>query len=519
VDRLEHRALLLVPTPKDAALTSAVLGRAGVATDRCATLEELCGELDAGAAVVLLAEEMVGSEPDPLTRWLARQPPWSDLPIMVLARPGADSAAVAGAIERLGNVTVLERPIRIAALVSTTRVALRARQRQYQIREHLRERARAEAALRVLDRRKDEFLAMLAHELRNPLAPISNSLHILSLTMADDPAVRRVVEMMERQVAHLVRLVDDLLEMSRINQGKIALRRELVELAVVVRTAVEASRPLIDAAGHRLSVSIPPDPITLHADPVRVAQVLENLLNNSAKYTPKGGEIALAVVPENGTVRISVRDSGAGIPAELLPRVFDLFAQVEQAGRRSGGGGLGIGLTLVKSLVELHGGRVEARSEGPGRGSEFTAILPRVATPATPPPQAPRPALSRLPPRRVMVVDDNRDAADSLGALLRSLGCEVTVAYSGAEALARLGREQPKVVLLDIGMPELDGHEVARRIRRLEGFDRVTLIALTGWGQEQDMDRSRAAGFDHHLIKPADLGALETLLLEPAGAG
>ncbi len=454
--------------------------------------------------------------------WLARQPPWSDLPVLVLARPGADSAAVAQAMDLLGNVTVLERPTRVAALVSAVRTALRARQRQYQIRGHLMAHKRSEEALRDADRRKDEFLAILAHELRNPLAPIRNSLHILRLTSPNDPTAERVAEMMERQVNHMVRLVDDLLEVSRISRGKIELRKEPVEVAAVVRSAVETSRPLIEAGGHRLALAIPPEPLTLEGDPVRLTQVVANLLNNAAKYTDAGGRIWLTVRREGGEVAISVRDTGRGIPPDMLPRVFELFMQIDRQPSRAQGG-LGIGLTLVKSLVEMHGGSVEAHSEGPGRGSEFVVRLPLsgVGAPAHASPRAASPS-PVLAARRVLVVDDNRDAAESLDTLLQLLGADVQVAYSGPEALEALSTYKPSVVLLDIGMPGMDGHEVARRIRQRPESKDVTLIALTGWGQEEDRDRSQLAGFDHHLIKPADIDALQNLLVSledrPAGS-
>lgn len=374
------------------------------------------------------------------------------------------------------------------------------------------QRKQAEAALRDADRRKDEFLAVLAHELRNPLAPIHNSLHILRMKCERDSSNERVFEMMERQVNHMVRLVDDLLEVSRITRGKIVLRTELVELASVVRSAVETSRPFIDSSNHQLAVTFPPEPLTLEGDPVRLSQIIANLLNNAAKYTDPGGQIWLSVRREDNWVTISIRDTGTGIPPEMLPRVFDLFVQIDRNSGRAQGG-LGIGLALVKSLVEMHGGTVKAFSEGSGRGSEFVVRLPLVNSPR--PIDAPRtPAKSPavLASKRVLVVDDNRDAAQSLGTLLRLLGADVYVAYNGPDALIALGEHKPTAVVLDIGMPGMDGHEVARRIRELSEFQDVTLIALTGWGQEDDRRRSEQAGFDYHLIKPADIGALQVLL-------
>jgi signal transduction histidine kinase/ActR/RegA family two-component response regulator len=510
-ESLEQRVLVLAPTGKDAELTQSVLDRADVACVCLSDLTQLCKELEQGASAVLLAEEaVVAGRDECLDEWLARQPPWSDLPVLVLARPGADSAAVSRAMELLGNVTVLERPTRIAALVSAIRTALRARQRQYQIRDHLAERELAEEALRDADRRKDEFLAILAHELRNPLAPIRNSLHILRMTRQHHPAAERVSAMMERQVGHMVRLVDDLLEVSRITRGKIELRKEPVEVDAVLRSALETSQPLIEAAAHRLTLAVPPEPLVVDGDPVRLTQVVANLLNNAAKYTNAGGQLWLSARREGSWVAISVRDTGSGIAPEMLPHVFEMFTQVDHRAARVQGG-LGIGLTLVKSLVEMHGGRVTAHSEGTGRGSEFVVHLPLASArrDARGGEMRVKPS-AVLGPRRVLVVDDNHDAADSLSILLRLLGADVRIAYNGPDALEAYSTYQPSVVFLDIGMPGMDGHEVAERIRSQSRS--VTLIGLTGWGQEEDRKRSQAAGFDYHLIKPADVDALETLL-------
>jgi PAS domain S-box-containing protein len=365
-------------------------------------------------------------------------------------------------------------------------------------------------ASREADRRKDEFLATLAHELRNPLAPLCNGLHVLQMSRVVEPDTKRVQDMMERQVNQMVRLVDDLLEMSRITRGKIELRRENVSLASVVRSAVEASRPLMQAAGHELVISMPSDPICLDADPVRLAQVLANLLNNAAKFTDKPGEIRLAVRLEKDKVLITVRDTGSGIRRDMLPRIFDMFTQGEPSGVHRGG--LGIGLTLVRSLVEMHGGSVEAQSEGPGRGSEFTVRLP-LAEQAMETPVPVPPAVETSIHSRILVVDDNEDAADSLATLLKCVGAVADVAYDGPTALRTIAEHKPNVVLLDLGMPGMDGYEVARRIRSDPQLSSLTLIALSGWGQEADRRRSRNAGFDHHLLKPADLATLRTLLL------
>lgn len=368
--------------------------------------------------------------------------------------------------------------------------------------------------LREADRQKDEFLAMLAHELRNPLAPIRNALHILQVSGNDRGDTRNIRQMMERQVNHMVRLVDDLLEVSRITRGKIELRKERVALKAVVDSAVETSGPLIEAAGHQLTISLPAEPLALDADPVRLAQVIANLLNNSAKYTEDGGQIWLTARREGSEAVVSVRDSGLGIPTEMLPHIFEMFAQVDPTLKRAGGG-LGIGLTLARSLVEMHGGRVEARSEGPGRGSEFTLRLPLAATR-----DGMRESrslgsarqLTGLPSCRVLVVDDNRDSADSLAMLLNFTGAVAEAVYDGPAALEAIRKYRPAVVLLDVGMPQMDGHEVARRVRQDPEFQDLVLIAMTGWGQEEDRRRSAASGFDHHLVKPVEINTLQALL-------
>ena len=377
------------------------------------------------------------------------------------------------------------------------------------------ERKRAERALLDADRQKNEFLATLAHELRNPLAPIRNSLNILALTRGDDPAAERVQEMMERQVNHMVRLVDDLLEISRITTGKIELRLEPVEIASVIRNAVETSRPLIDAGRHQLAITLSPEPLTVEGDPVRLSQVVANLLNNAAKYTEPGGQIWITVSRDGRDVVISVRDTGIGIAAELLPHVLEMFTQADRDKKRPQDG-LGIGLALVKRLVEMHGGGVVAKSDGEGRGSQFTVRLPlsqrQLPVPAEVPSVDRNQRLSSR--QRILVVDDNQDAALSLGMLLKILGNEVEIARDGRSALQALETFRPSVVLLDIGMPDMSGYEVAHRMRDLPRFQDVTLVALTGWGQEEDRRRTREAGFDHHLVKPVNLDALQVLLSE-----
>jgi PAS domain S-box-containing protein len=369
------------------------------------------------------------------------------------------------------------------------------------------------AALKDSDRRKDEFLAILAHELRNPLAPIRNAVHILRAKGPPLPELRWATDVIDRQVHQMSRLVDDLLDVSRIAGGKIQLRKERIDLRTVVTSAIEASRPLIDKWRHELKVAMPAEPVYLDGDLTRLSQVLLNLLNNAAKYTDRGGRIALTVEPEGAQVAIRVKDSGIGIPSEMLPHIFGMFTQVDRSLERAEGG-LGIGLTLVQRLVELHRGTVKAYSEGAGKGSEFVVRLP-VATGADAAAGSAHGAAAAEPAAhstcRILIVDDNRDAADTLGLLLKNLGNEVHIAHDGLEALGAAEEFQPDVVLLDIGMPKMNGYDAARRIRAVRGAG-VVLIAVTGWGQDEDRRRSAEAGFDHHLTKPVNLAALQALL-------
>jgi len=372
-----------------------------------------------------------------------------------------------------------------------------------------------EQSLRDADRRKDEFLAMLAHELRNPLAPIGNGLQILEIA-GDDMQLREEARvMMQRQFEHLVRLVDDLLDVSRIARGKIELRTERLALGTVVERAVEAVRPLIDGLGHRLTVELPTEPLCLRADPVRLAQVITNLLTNAARYTDRGGRITVQAQIAGDVAVISVRDTGIGIAPDVLPKVFEMFVQAQHdLSRRHGG--LGLGLTLVKSLVHLHGGEVEARSDGLGKGSEFIVRLPlQSGVLKNEGPHAQSEPDVR--PRRILVLDDNTDAADSLALLLALRQHDVRVAHSGREAL-QIGSEfQPEIAILDLGMPGIDGFAVAKELRASANGAAIKLVALTGWGGADDRQRTQATGFDHHFVKPITAEALESITAPGAG--
>jgi signal transduction histidine kinase len=367
----------------------------------------------------------------------------------------------------------------------------------------------AEEALRQADRRKDDFLATLAHELRNPLAPIRHSLEIMKRAGDNPQLIEESRATMQRQLSHMVRLIDDLLDVSRITQDRLLLHRESVELAAVLRQAVETSKSAFDCASHQLIVRIPEPPIYLDADPVRLVQVFANLLNNACKYTPAGGQIQLAASLRNNEARVTVTDNGIGIPPDMLLKIFDMFTQVPQH-QASSQTGLGIGLSLAKRLVELHGGAITALSEGPGKGSEFTVRLPvTAAAPETPAPQESRPPTH---PRKILVVDDNRDAARSLARLLTLDGHDAQLAHDGIEGIAKAADYQPDIMLLDIGMPLMDGYDACRKIRQTPWGGHIKIIALTGWGQQEDRRKTKDAGFDEHLVKPIDLQTLRTLI-------
>lgn len=393
------------------------------------------------------------------------------------------------------------------------------------------DRKQAEASLKEADRRKDEFLATMAHELRNPLAPVRSAVQILKVKGPPDPDLVWARDVIDRQVKQMARLLDDLLDVSRITRSRLELRRQRISLSAIVDSAIETSRPHIETGQHQLEVQLPQKPVYLNADPVRLAQVFSNLLNNAAKYTEKRGRIQLLArlqdaqdvsndagstgTSEKGCpdVTISVTDTGIGIAPESMPRIFDMFSQATPAMSRAQGG-LGIGLSLVKGLVEMHAGSVRARSEGLGKGSEFIVQLPTACAPAEtngPVAEPPRDSPGSL---RILVADDNRDGAASLAMMLTLMGHQVRVAHDGQEAVEAAEAFRPTLALLDIGMPRMNGHEAARRIREQAWGKSILLIALTGWGQEEDRRRSREAGFDHHIVKPVDPGTLERMIAQ-----
>lgn len=642
-DSSDSRVLLLAPTRRDAEAIRRLLRRADLSCTACAGARELAIEVDRGVGAVLLTDA-AASDPHiaELLAVFRAQPPWSDIPVVLLCRPDGQSMR-AGTLGALHNVTALDRPTSSRILLSSVQAALRARERQYQIREQFNALRQSEATLRqrerqlhsvaantpdilsrfdnalrhvfinkagtealglreeqclgrtsrelglpaalcdrleetlrevfatrqplslelvresahgprrymhllvpeigetgdiesvlcvahdlteirqaadaldAANRRKDEFLAMLAHELRNPLAPISNASEILSRLLGEDAPAQVVVGMIKRQATHLTRLVDDLLDVARITQGRIQLRRRPIELASIIAQAVETIEPQLREKRHELSVttSISHELAYVSADSARLVQCLVNLLTNAIKYTDPGGEIRVRTRAEDSSVFIEVADSGTGISEELMPRIFDLFVQSDRTLDRSQGG-LGIGLAVVKRLIEMHGGEVTARSPGVGKGSTFEIWLPRIARPQA---SSSRGTELKAPRRRVLIVDDNADAANSLAFLLNMQGHEAEAVYGGKDALKRIESFRPDVGLLDIGLPEMDGYELARRLRSMSQLDGIRLVAVSGYGQAEDLQRTRAAGFDDHLVKPVDLPSLERALTGIPAAG
>jgi PAS domain S-box-containing protein len=631
----EYRVLLLPATRRDAEVTSALLKREEIHFIACRNACALARELDGGVGAILMTDDALADPGiEQVIEALGRQPPWSDVPAIVLCGHDQVPKLAGVAMRALRNVTVLERPTTSRTLISAVKAALRARARQYQMREQFRTLQDSEAAVRLRERqlhtlaentpdilsrfdrqlrhvyvnqaateatglsleeflgrthreigmppalcdqwetalretfadgqrrrlafsypghgaarhydsllipeigdsgaietvlcvahdstetersaqiledankRKDEFLAMLAHELRNPLAPIRNASEILARKLADDPQMKKTVNLVKRQVTHLARLVDDLLDVSRITQGRIELRRAPQELAPILAQARETVEPLLRDKQHVLLVSTSFEPLYVHGDHARLVQSVANVLTNAAKYTDPGGEIRLELRRQREYAVISISDTGVGIAPELLPRVFDLFVQGDRSLDRSQGG-LGIGLSVVKRLVEMHQGRVMAFSEGPGRGSVFEIRLPLIDAPAG---TLTHPSARTVRPKRILIVDDNVDAANSLAEILQIDGHVTEVVYTGKDALSHAVVCPADVILLDIGLPDMNGYEVAARIRPKIGP--VQLIALTGYGQTEDVRRATEAGFDAHLIKPVDFDRLARIIAE-----
>jgi two-component system, sensor histidine kinase len=504
----KHHVLLLPATLRDGEAIASFLARHQVICRVCRNAAEAARAVGDDVGVLVLTDQVVtDARAHLITLALANQPTWSDLPVVFLSKAGSESRELSDLVSRMTNVTLLDRPSSTRTLLSALQSALRSRSKQYQIRDQLLALQTAENALRQSDRRKDEFLAMLAHELRNPLAPIRTAIDLLPRLIATgDSRTSATLAVVNRQVLQLVRLVDDLLDVSRITQGRIEIKRATVELSGIINQALESVQSQMHDKRHHLVCSVAPG-IYVEGDSARLVQCVSNVLMNAAKYTDSGGTITVDLTGDDQRAVLSVSDTGVGIPEELLPRVFELFVQDERSLDRSQGG-LGIGLSVVRKLIEMHGGLVSARSTGTDQGSTFEIVLPRVPAPA----RAQRASASNWPRQelKVLVVDDNQEAADSLVMLLSFEGHVATAVYGPQEAIALTPTLAPHVVLLDIGLPGMDGYEVARRLRAAGIQSR--LVALTGYGQQQDIDRAMAAGFDAHIVKPVELGKLEGVL-------
>ncbi len=484
---------VFAPSGRDGELAHGVLAQADIASCRVPTMAELCNVISRGVGAVVLAEETLrGRDGELLLTTLSQQPAWSDLPMIIVAsRTVTESPRRSDALVHLGNVTIIERPTRIRQLINAVQAALRTRRRQYDA-----ERAIAQ---------RDTFLAMLGHELRNPLAAIVLSSDFLNERVARESTEYKHHATIQRQARHLQRLVDDLLDVSRVTTGKAVLQRAVLDIGPLLKRTV--SRVARDDT--RVTLRLPSIPIWVNGDEVRLEQIVANLVTNALKYTPPPGPIAITLGVATGECVITVRDEGIGIAPDMLHRIFDLFAQADSAMARSEGG-MGVGLTLVRDLVDRHGGHVEARSDGLGRGSTFIVRLPITAAPATAVTDATR--TSAPAQRRVVVVEDNEDLRDIVCAILERAGHHTSVASSGDAGLALILAEKPDIALVDLGLPGLDGHEVARRVRARLGSS-IALVAVSGYGLPEDKRAAHEAGFDRHLTKPIDtrtlLGMLE----------
>jgi signal transduction histidine kinase len=504
---------VLAPSGRDAALTASLLERAGRRAEICADAATLSAEIAKGAGLALLTGEVLSpSAIKLLGEAVNRQAAWSDFPFLVFTSFGTSALGepLLKTLGPLGNVSLLERPVRVASLMSAVDAALRARRRQYEVRDLVEQ-------LRDGVRQRDQFLAMLGHELRNPLSAMLTAVQILEEIDAVPESggpLQKPRAVLRRQGEILARLVDDLLEVARVTSGKVSLQRTRLDIASVVQRSLDAVRPQAERQNLVLSFSPGPDPLCVMGDPTRLEQVLLNVLTNAIKYTPESGRIDVMLAREAADIVISVRDNGAGIDPATLPTVFDLFRQADRTLQRAQGG-LGIGLTLVRTLVELHGGSVTARSEGLGRGSEFVIRLPEAPMRTDEPRDAPDQRLSEPPAvhRRIFVLEDNADNREGLVFFLRHLGHEVAHDQDGAVGAQRIIESTPELALIDIGLPGIDGYEVARRVRAAQPA--VFLVAVTGYGQDEDQRRALAAGFDAHMSKPIDFTRLRRMLASP----
>jgi signal transduction histidine kinase/CheY-like chemotaxis protein len=497
VANLPYSVAVVAPYGRDARLICDQLAHAQINALCLTSVREMCDALSPEVASLIIAEEsLTGDSLHCLADVLTNQPPWSDIPVIILTSGGKTTRSSIRMVNTLGtgsNMTLLERPVRILTLVAAVQAALRARQKQHEVRDLL---LQSERSLR----QRDQFLAMLGHELRNPIGTIRNAIEVLESLAPkapDDIAEQRAI--IRRQARHMGLLIDDLLDVSRITTGKIALHRIVLDLSEIVRRCLQAAQPVIEAERHLLNIQLDPQPLIVNGDPVRLEQIITNLLTNAIKYTPTRGEIWVSAHRNDGYAVVTVRDNGLGIAPELLPHIFDLFTQGHHTLDRAHGG-LGIGLTVVRTLVQMHDGAISASSPGHRQGSTFTLQLPLCA--GAPAPGETR-VPSRTPKRRVLIVEDIADSRKALRVLLQLCGHVVEVAEDGLEGVEKAVRTRPEIALVDIGLPKLDGYQVAREIRSSLGAS-IRLIALTGYGQPDDQQRALEAGFDLHLTKPVD---------------
>jgi len=497
-----QRVLILAPTGRDAELLCTHLERAGMPSLTCVDVEQLCNAFEQGAGVLMFTEEaLVPETTRRLARVLDQEPAWSEVPILILTGL-PDIETKPRSFRELGkrtNVTLVDRPVRIQSLISTAQSALRARMRQLQIRDLM-----EKLEDRVHER--DRFLAILGHELRNPLGAI-----LLASQMVDDGGRldRDHVRLIERQSRNLTRIVNDLLDLSRVVSGKIVIKAQVIDFRNAVQQTVESLVEYARLHGVTVEVDVPNEPVSVSADPVRAEQIVTNVLTNAIKYTPEGGHVVVSLTRENDHAALCVKDNGVGIAPDRIGTIFELFAQAENAIGRSQGG-MGIGLALVKNLVELHGGTVEARSDGVGKGCEITILLPISSEQIS---EAPRAIAPRVPQtsRRIVIVEDNSDVRELLRLKLYRLGHQVEVVADGVSGVNKILSAKPDMALIDIGLPRLDGYQVAIQVREKLGRD-VVLVAVSGFGQPEDKRRAIEAGFDDHITKPADVNDIENLL-------
>jgi signal transduction histidine kinase/CheY-like chemotaxis protein len=506
----EERILILAPTGRDAVLIESVLSQAGIYAEPCRDMAMLCHQLTRGAAALLLAEESLAtSDFENFRTLLTHQESWSDLPVLVLTSGGFASRIsldTTGLLEASCNVTLLERPLRRETLISATQAASRARRRQYQTRDLLNQ-------LKSSVRQRDEFLAMLGHELRNPLFTIRTAIELLNQVGSYDPQIIQTHTIIERQTQHLGHLIDDLLDVARITQGKISLKVSALDLNQVATNCIEALEVSGASKSHSVSTELCRHPLMIEGDQVRLEQIFNNLLTNALKYTPAGGRIALVITHENEEAVIRISDTGMGIDPKLQPHIFDLFTQAKRSLDRSQGG-LGIGLTVTHGLVQMHKGRISVQSNGLGKGSTFEVRLPLIAgmdSEATPSSHESDLSPTEKAGHKIVVVEDNEDARILMSYLLQHRGFQVQVAGDGIEGVELLLSLRPDIALVDIGLPGMNGYEVARKVRENLGAE-IFLIALTGYGQAEDQARALEAGFDKHLTKPVEPQTLYRIL-------